>query len=180
MALKEFYQKEVLPKLKEELGYKNIFATPRLVKVVVNSGINSQNRDQKLIDNVVETLKAITGQKPILTKARKSISGFKVRQGMIVGAKVTLRGQRMFDFLEKLINNTLPRLRDFRGLSKKNIDACGNLNLGFRESIAFPEVRLENIEKIHGLEVTVVTTAKNREEGFKLFKSLGFPFKEKE
>lgn len=177
--LKENYQKKVLPELKERLGYKNIMEAPHLDKVVVNVGINSQNKDPKFAETVAETLKRITGQAPVKTQAKKSISGFKVRQGMVVGAMVTLRGQRMFDFIERLIKITLPRLRDFRGLPISSIDKNGNLTVGFRESIAFPEMQSESMEKMHGLSVTISLKAKKKEDGVELLKALGFPLRNK-
>ncbi len=181
MNLKEKYQKEVVPTMKDLFGYKNNLAVPKLEKVVVNIGLPRilTEKDPKYAEFVSNNLVKITGQKPIFRSARKSISGFKIRQGVVVGLKVTLRRKRMEDFLEKLIYVTLPRTRDFRGIEQDAIDKNGNLSLGFREQIAFPEIGALESEKLHGLEVTVVTTAKNREEGLALFKLLGFPFKEK-
>lgn len=175
MKLKDYYQKTVSPALKERFGYKNVFQVPKIEKVVVNVGLNSQSKDPKKEENVVKMLKQITGQAPTKTLARKSIAGFKVRQGMVVGAMVTLRGARMFDFIERLIKITLPRLRDFQGINSSSLDARGNLSLGLRESVAFPELRTELIEGAQGLEITIVTTAKTKEEGLALFKLLGFP-----
>lgn len=176
ISLAEHYRQQVVPALQKEFGLKNPLAVPRLVKVVLNVGLGKQSGDSKHIDLVVKTLTRITGQKPVLTKAKKSISNFKIRQGMVVGAMVTLRGKRMYDFLEKLIRVALPRVRDFRGLSPKSVDAQGNLAIGFKEHLIFPEIRSDEVEAIHGLEVAITTTAHNRQRGLKLFEFLGFPF----
>jgi large subunit ribosomal protein L5 len=178
MTLKEKYQKEIIPAMMKEFGYKNAMAVPKLEKVIINSGLSKALKDPKFFEVIENTLMRITGQRPVKTKAKKSISSFKVRQGMVVGMKVTLRGKRMYDFVDKLINVTLPRIRDFRGLSPKNVDGGGNLNIGFREHIAFPEIKPDEVEKIHGLEVGLVTTASSHEEGLKFLKFLGFPFRE--
>ena len=177
MSLSVDYKKEIVAKLKQELGVTNDLAVPRLTKVTVNVGVGRQTKDKQYIDAVVDSLRAITGQKPVLVAAKKSISAFKVRQGDIVGVCATLRGQRMYDFVEKLINVTLPRVRDFRGLAEKSIDKTGNLTVGFKEYIAFPEISDDSIENIHGLEVIVATTAKNKEESLGLLKFVGFPLK---
>ncbi|MDD4332727.1 MAG: 50S ribosomal protein L5 [Patescibacteria group bacterium] len=177
MRLSEKYKKEILPKLKEKLGYKNNLEVPRLEKVVLNVGFGRSYKEKAFIDNIVDTLEKISGQKPVLTKAKKSISAFKIREGLIIGAAVTLRGQRMYDFIEKLINITFPRVRDFRGISDKHIDRLGNITIGFKENLAFPEVKVENVDLVHGLEICIATTANTREDGLELFKLLGFPFK---
>lgn len=177
MKLQELYKKEIAPKMKEKFGYKNDLAIPKLNKVVINVGVGRFSKDKAHIDNVISSLSRITGQKPVLSKAKKSISAFKVRQGNIAGVMVTLRGKRMCDFIEKLINITLPRIRDFRGIEKRGVDSQGNLSVGFREHLAFPEIKADEVEKIHGLEVNISTTAKTREEGLELFKLMGFPFK---
>lgn len=177
MRLQELYKKEIAPKMKEKFGYKNNSAIPKLNKLVVNVGVGRFSKDKPYIDNVVSSLSRITGQKPVLSKAKKSISAFKVRQGNIIGVMVTLRGKRMYDFTEKLVNITLPRIRDFRGIDEKTVDNKGNLTIGLREHLAFPEIRADEVEKIHGLEVCISTTAETREEGLELFKLLGFPFK---
>lgn len=179
ISLKEKYQKEIIPKMKAALGYKNNLAVPRLEKVVINIGIGRAIREPKFLDVVVSTLTRITGQKPVFTKAKKSISNFKIKKGMTVGAMVTLRGKRMYDFVEKLIKVTLPRVRDFRGLSSKAVNAQGNLSIGYKEHTVFPEIKSDEVETLHGLEVNIATTAKTKEEGIKLFKLLGFPFQEK-
>jgi large subunit ribosomal protein L5 len=179
MRLKEKYTKEIIPKLKEKFGYKNNLAVPKLEKVVVNVGFGRHAKEKAYIDNVLDALARITGQKPVLTKAKKSISSFKIREGMTIGAKVTLRGQRMYDFVEKLIHISFPRVRDFRGISEKSVDPSGNLTVGFREHLAFPEIKVDEVENIFGLEVCLVTTANRREEGLELFRQLGFPFKKR-
>ncbi len=177
MRLQELYKKQILPKLKEKFGYKNNLEAPRLVKVVVNVGFGRHTKEKAYIDNVVNSLSRIAGQKPILTKARKSISSFKVREGMVIGACVTLRGSRMYDFVEKLIHITFPRVRDFRGISEKSADKLGNLTVGFREHLAFPEIKADEVENIFSLEVSLTTNAKTREESLELFRLMGFPFK---
>lgn len=178
--LQEKYKKEVVPALKEKFGYKNIMAIPKITKVVLNVGINSRNTDSGLLDAVESTLTRISGQKPVRTKAKKAISAFKVKENMVVGVVVTLRGQRMYDFLDKLINVSLPRIRDFRGVSEKNIDKQGNLTIGFKEHIVFPEIRSDEVERIHGLQVTITTTAGNSAAGEAMFRLLGFPFQKKQ
>jgi len=177
MKLKEKYQKEIAPKLKEEFNHSNSLSVPRLDKVTLNVGVGRFSKDKAHLEMVVQTLRNITGQNPIQTKARKSIASFKVREGSIVGVTVTLRGQKMYDFIEKLVNISLPRVRDFRGLSPKIIDKQGNGTIGIKESIAFPEIKADELEKIHGLEICISTTASNKEEGLALLKLLGFPFK---
>ena len=175
--LKEKYNKEILPALQEKFEYKNKLAVPKLSKITINIGLGKSLQDSTFTDTAVNTLTRISGQKPVLTKAKKSISNFKIREGMNVGAKVTLREARMYDFLDKLMNIALPRVRDFRGISPKAVDGQGNLNIGFKEHIVFPEIKSDEVEKLHGLEVSISTTAKNREEGLVLFEALGMPFK---
>lgn len=175
--LRETYDKKIVPALMERFGYKNRMAVPKLRLVSVNVGMSTNLlKDPKIPETVEATLTRITGQKPVKTLAKKSIASFKVRQGQNIGMKVTLRGARMWHFLEKLVHVTLPRVRDFRGISAKLVDKQGNLSLGFKEYIAFPEIRPDEIEKLHGVQVTVSTTAKTREEGLELFKLMGFPF----
>jgi large subunit ribosomal protein L5 len=171
------YTKEVVPALKEQLGLKNVMQVPRLVKVVLNVGYGRNVKDNAFIENVDSTLRAITGQKPVHNKAKKSISNFKTREGMKIGASVILRGKRMYDFIDKLISMTLPRVRDFRGITKKAFDKQGNYTLGFKEHTAFPEIKTDALDKIHGLQVIINTTAKNKEQGLALLEQLGFPFK---
>ncbi|OGY45552.1 MAG: 50S ribosomal protein L5 [Candidatus Buchananbacteria bacterium RIFCSPHIGHO2_02_FULL_38_8] len=174
--LKEKYQKGVIPAMEKAFGYKNDLAVPKLEKVIVNVGTGPGLKDSKFNEVVANTLQRITGQRPVSTTAKKSISNFKIRKGLIVGMIATLRGKRMYDFVDKLINVTLPRVRDFRGLSVKMVDGQGNLNIGFKEHIAFPEIKADEVEKIHGLQVSVITSAKTKEEGLELLKLLGFPF----
>lgn len=177
MRLQEKYNKEVTVALREKFGFKNVMETPKLLKVVLNVGVGRNSKEQAYIDNVEKTLVAITGQKPVRTKAKKSISSFKVREGMIVGLKVTLRGQRMYDFVEKLINVSFPRIRDFRGISDKLTDNQGNMTIGLKDHLAFPEIGVDDVDNPHGLEICINSSAKNKAEGQELFKLLGFPFK---
>ncbi len=175
--IKEYYQKEIIKQLQEKFDIKNIMAVPKVEKIVLNVGFGRHSKEKDYIENVVSTLTAITGQKPILTKAKISVSAFKVRKGMVIGAKVTLRGKRMYQFLEKMVHVAFPRVRDFRGIEKKLVDMQGNLTVGFKEHLAFGEIKSDDIDKVHGLEVSVVTSANNREEGLELLSLLGFPFK---
>lgn len=177
MRLHELYNKEVKKALKEKFGYKNEMAIPKITKVSVNVGVGRFTKDKAYIDAVANTITRITGQKPVFTKSRKSISAFKVREGNIVGVMATLRGERMYDFLDKLVHVTFPRVRDFRGISEKIIDRTGNMSIGFKEHLPFPEVKADEVDSIHGIEVTITTTAKSKEEGLELFRLLGFPFK---
>jgi len=174
--LKKQFNETIAAALTKEFGIGNPMSVPRVVKVTVNVGISAANKDPKLTETVIETITRITGQKPVETLAKKSIAAFKTREGMTVGAKVTLRGERMYSFLSKLVHVTLPRVRDFRGLSSKTVDKSGNLSIGFKEHIAFPEIRPDEVERIHGLEIVVTTTAKSHDRGLALFKALGFPF----
>ena len=178
MNLRQKYQKQVVKSLQESLGIKNVHAVPRVEKAVLNIGLSKSLSDRAFVDIAVNTLQRISGQKPVLTKAKKSISNFKIREGMVVGAMVTLRGQKMYDFLEKMVNITFPRIRDFHGLDpQKGFDGHGNWAIGFREHIVFPEIKSDEIEKLHGLEVAVRTTARNNEQSLALLRVLGFPFK---
>lgn len=176
--LLKIYRTTVLPALRERLGEQNVHALPRVTKVVLNTSFGTSVKDPKIQETVVSTFTRITGQKPVLTRAKKSISAFKLRQGMVIGAKVTLRGTRMYEFLDKLINVTLPRVRDFRGVSPKAFDRQGNFTLGFREHLAFPEIRTDEVEKLHGLEVIIATSAKTIDAGRTLLELLGFPFRD--
>ncbi len=176
MNLYEKYKKEVVPALAKELGYKNVMQAPKIAKVVINAGVGRFVKEAGFLDNVEKTLTKISGQKPIRTKSKKSISNFKIREGQEIGLMVTLRGPRMYDFLEKLIKVTFPRVRDFHGISDKGFDRQGNYTIGFKENVAFPEVKMEEIEKVHGLQIIVNTTAKSKEEGRALLAHLGFPF----
>lgn len=179
MRLKEKYKKEILPKMKEKFGYKNDMAVPKMEKVVLNVGFGRNSKDKELIDNIKKNLTSITGQRPVLTKAKKSVSAFKIREGMIIGAKVTLRGDRMYDFVERLVNITFPRVRDFRGIDEKTVDKTGNMTIGFKEHLAFPEIKADDLENVHGLEISINVNKKNREENLELFRLIGFPFKTK-
>lgn len=174
--LKEKYMKEVVPVFQKEFGFSNVFQVPKIEKVVLNVGLGSALKDEKFQDSIEESLKRISGQKPLKTVAKKSISNFKIRKGQIIGMKVTLRAKRMYDFLDKLVHITMPRIRDFRGIPVQSVDENGNLNIGFKEHVAFPEIRADEIERIHGLEVSIITSAKDHDKGVFLFKNLGFPF----
>ncbi|RJO59561.1 50S ribosomal protein L5 [Candidatus Parcubacteria bacterium] len=176
--LLEKYRKIIIPTLMKDLGLANVNAVPKIHKIVINSSFGNGLKDAKLQEVVVSTLTRISGQKPVLTKARKSISAFKVRKGMAIGASVTLRGHRMYEFLDKLINVALPRIRDFRGVSPEALDQQGNFSIGFKEHLAFPEIRSDEVEKIHGLEVVLCTTAQNPKTGQALLHAFGFPFRE--
>ena len=174
--LKQRYTTEVIPALKSEFGYTNAMQVPRLEKIVVNIGLGEALTNAKAVDAAVGDLALITGQRAIVTKAKKSIATFKVREGNPIGAKVTLRGERMWDFLERLTRVALPRIRDFRGVSGKSFDGRGNYTLGLKEQLSFPEVEFDKIDRLRGLEVTIVTTAKSDEESKKLLSMLGMPF----
>jgi large subunit ribosomal protein L5 len=176
--LKTRYREEILPALREEFGYPNVMQVPGLVKVVVNMGVGEAARDSKLIEGAIKDLAAITGQKPQVTKARKSIAQFKLREGMPIGAHVTLRGDRMWEFLDRLTSVALPRIRDFRGLSGTQFDGRGNYTFGLNEQSMFHEIDQDAIDRVRGMDITVVTTATNDAEGRALLKQLGFPFKE--
>jgi large subunit ribosomal protein L5 len=177
MTLLETYKQKVAPELKAKFGYKHDLAVPKMLKVTVNVGVGRMTKDRPFIDMVAEGVTAMTGQKAMLVKAKKSISAFKIRQGDIVGVTTVLRGQRLYDFVEKLIKITLPRVRDFRGLSEKIVDAGGNMSIGFKEQSAFAEIKMDQIDRVHGLEVVITTNAKNHEAGLAMFKLMGFPFK---
>ena len=176
--LKVRYRDEIAPALREQFGYANTMQTPRLVKMVVNMGVGEAARDSKLIDGAIKDLAAITGQKPQVTKARKSIAQFKLREGMPIGAHVTLRGDRMWEFMDRLVSIALPRIRDFRGLSPRQFDGRGNYTFGLNEQSMFHEIDQDRIDRVRGMDVTVVTTATNDDEGRAFLKLLGFPFKE--
>jgi large subunit ribosomal protein L5 len=175
--IKEKYQKEVAPKLQEQFNFKNPYQIPRVEKIVLNMGLGEAIQNMKILDTAVEELKAIAGQKPVITRAKKSIAAFKLREGMPIGCMVTLRRQHMWDFLNKLVNIALPRVRDFRGISGKAFDGNGNYSLGIKEHIIFPEIDYDKIDKIKGLNVSIVTSARNDDEGKSLLKLLGMPFK---
>ena len=171
------YREEVIPTLMKEFGYRNVMQVPRLSKIVVNMGLGEAIQNPKLIESAVEEVAAITGQRPVVTKARKSIASFKLRAGMKVGVSVTLRREKMYEFFDRMVNLAIPRVRDFKGLSPKSFDGRGNYTLGVREQIVFPEIDYDKIEKIKGLNVTIVTTAETDEEGYALLKQLGMPFR---
>jgi large subunit ribosomal protein L5 len=176
--LKQRYRAEIVPALVEQFGFDNIMQVPTLSKVVVNMGVGEAARDAKLIEGAVRDLTTITGQKPVVTKARKSIAQFKLREGMPIGAHVTIRGDRMWEFLDRTLSLALPRIRDFRGLSPKQFDGRGNYTFGLTEQVVFLEVDPDRIDRARGMDITVVTTAANDDEGRALLKALGFPFKE--
>ena len=176
--LKQRYREEISPALREEFGYANVMQVPGLTKIVVNMGVGEAARDSKLIEGAVRDLAAITGQRPTVTKARKSIAQFKLREGMPIGAHVTLRGDRMWEFLDRLLSIALPRIRDFRGLSPRQFDGRGNYTFGLVEQAMFHEIDQDKTDRVRGMDITVVTTAKNDDEGRALLKALGFPFRE--
>jgi large subunit ribosomal protein L5 len=175
--LNEIYKKDVVPKLKEKFRYKNPMQVPKLEKVIVNMGLGEAIENIKILDSAAEEIGIITGQKPVITKARKSISNFKLRAGVPIGMKVTLRRDRMYHFLDKLMGVALPRVRDFKGVSPKGFDGRGNYTLGIKEQIIFPEVNYDKIDKIKGMNITIVTTARTDEEGMELLRLLGMPFR---
>ena len=176
--LKEQYQNEVVSALMQEFKYTSVMQVPRLTKVVLNIGLGEALQNKKALDAAVGDLAAIAGQKPVITKAKKSIAAFKLRQGMQIGAMVTLRGDRMYEFVDRLVNLALPRLRDFRGVSRRSFDGRGNYSLGLREQIIFPEIDYDKVDKIRGLEVAIVTTAPDDAQGYALLKRLGMPFRD--
>lgn len=177
MSFKEYYNTEVRKQVMEGLKIKNPMAIPHLIKIVVNVGAGEAVSNKNVIGHIQTQLTTITGQKPVVTKAKRSVSAFKIRQGQNIGVKVTLRGKNMYEFFEKIIKIVIPRLKDFRGINLTCVDPHGNLNIGFTEQTLFPEIEYDKIDKIRGLEVTVVTNARNREKGLKLFETLGVPFK---
>jgi large subunit ribosomal protein L5 len=175
--LKEKLEKEAKPALMQRFGYSNVMQVPTLEKIVVNMGVGDAVAEPKALDGAVADMTAITGQKPVTTKAKKSVAAFKIRTGMTIGAKVTLRGARMYDFLDKLINIGLPRIRDFRGVSPKSFDGRGNYSLGLREQLVFPEINYDKVDKVRGMDIVIVTTAQTDEEAFALLRALGMPFR---
>ena len=178
VRLKAKYKSEIAPALKAEFGLKNVMQIPNLTKIVVNMGVGDAARDSKLIEGAIRDLATITGQKPQVTKSRKSIAQFKLRENQPIGAHVTMRGDRMWEFADRLLSISLPRIRDFRGLSPKQFDGKGNYTFGLTEQVVFPEIEQDKIDRPRGMDITIVTTAKNDEEGRALLKALGFPFKE--
>lgn len=175
--LKERYNKEIVPSLREKYNYKNVMEVPKLEKIVINMGVGDATTNSKLLDAAVADLTAIAGQKPVVTKSKKAIAGFKLRQGQAIGCKVTLRGENMYNFLDKLIGITLPRVRDFRGVSPKSFDGRGNYTLGLTEQLIFSEIVYDNVVKVRGMDIVFVTTAKTNEEAYDLLKGFGMPFK---
>ena len=175
--LRELYQEEIAPALRERFGYENVMQIPRLEKIVVNMGVGEASQNARALDGAMEDLAKITGQKPQLRRARKSVAGFKIREGMPVGARVTLRGERMWEFLDRLISVALPRVRDFRGINPRSFDGRGNFALGLREQLIFPEISYDSIDATRGLDVAVVTTAETDEEGREFLRLLGMPFR---
>ena len=176
--LKERYQKEVAPAIAKEFGIKNPMAIPRLEKIVLNMGMGEAIANAKILDTAADELRAITGQKPVVTKAKKSIASFKLRQGMPIGVMVTLRGERMYEFLDRLVSIALPRVRDFRGISPKAFDGRGNYTIGVREQLIFPEIDFNKVEKLRGMNISIVTTARDDEQARALLKGLGLPFRQ--
>lgn len=175
--LKDKYINEIRPALMEHFAYSNVMAVPRLEKIVINMGVGEGKDNVKLLDAAVKDLALISGQKPVVTKAKKSVASFKLREGMSIGCKVTLRGERMYDFLSKLINVALPRVRDFRGISPRSFDGRGNYTLGLKEQQIFPEIKYDEVEKVQGMDITIVTTAKSDEEAKELLRLIGMPFR---
>ena len=175
--LKEKYLKEIVPSLKEKHNYSSVMEVPKIDKIVVNMGVGDATTNSKLIDAAVNDLALITGQKPVITRAKKSIAGFKVREGQAIGCKVTLRGENMYNFLEKLISISLPRVKDFRGVSKKSFDGRGNYTLGIKEQLIFSEIVFDDVVKVRGMDIVIVTTAKTNEEAYDLLNGIGIPFK---
>ncbi|HMQ32766.1 MAG TPA: 50S ribosomal protein L5 [Chloroflexaceae bacterium] len=178
VRLREKYQQEIVPALMQEFKFPSVMQVPRLTKMVVNVGVGEAVQNSKALDAAVGDITTITGQKPVITKARKSIASFKLREGMPIGVMVTLRGQRMYDFYDRLVNLALPRIRDFRGVSRRSFDGRGNYSLGLREQIVFPDIDYDKIDKLRGLEVVIVTTATNDAHGYALLKRLGMPFRD--
>jgi len=176
--LRTLYQETVVPKLKEQFGYENIHQVPRLLKITVNRGLGEASQNAKAMESSINEIAIITGQKPVVTRAKKAIAGFKIRQGMPVGVMVTLRSGRMYSFLDRLVNLSLPRIRDFRGVSPKSFDGRGNYTLGIREQLIFPEVSYDSVDQIRGMDISIITTAKTDEEGRALLKEMGMPFRD--
>ena len=175
--LRQVYKDELVAKLKAELGLENVMQVPRITKITLNMGVGGAAQDKKMLDGAVADMQLISGQKPVVTLARKSIAGFKIREGWPIGCKVTLRGERMYEFLERLIYITIPRIRDFRGFSAKAFDGRGNYSMGLKEQIVFPEIDFDKIDKIRGMDITITTTAANDDQGRALLRAFGFPFK---
>ncbi|HLR59569.1 MAG TPA: 50S ribosomal protein L5 [Pseudogracilibacillus sp.] len=176
-SLKEKFNQEISPSMVEKFNYKSVMEVPRIDKIIINMGVGDAVQNSKVLDNAVEELALITGQKPVITHAKKSIAGFRLREGMPIGTKATLRGERMYDFLQKLVDVALPRVRDFRGISNKAFDGRGNYTLGVKEQLIFPEINYDDVGKIRGMDISIVTTAQTDEEARELLTQLGMPFK---
>ncbi len=177
--LKNLYEETIVPKLTEEFGYENIHQVPKVIKITVNRGLGEASQNAKALESSIHEISSITGQKPVVTRAKKAIAGFKIREGMPVGIMVTLRKERMYAFLDRLISISLPRIRDFRGISPRSFDGNGNYSLGIREQIIFPEIDYDRIDQIRGMDISIITTAKTDEEGRALLKEMGMPFRER-
>ena len=175
--LKKVYNEEIVPKLRDEFGYKNVMEVPRITKITLNMGVGEAAADRKAIEGALSDMTAIAGQKPLVTKARKSVAGFKIREGWPIGCKVTLRNRRMYEFLERLVSVAIPRVRDFRGLNPKSFDGRGNYSMGLREQIVFPEIDFDKVDKLRGLDITITTTAKADDEARALLRAFNFPLK---
>jgi large subunit ribosomal protein L5 len=177
--LKTYYQETIVPKLKEQFSYTNVHQVPKVTKIVINRGLGEASQNAKALESSLSELATISGQKPVVTRAKKAIAGFKIREGMPVGAMVTLRGEKMYAFLDRLISLALPRIRDFRGVSPKSFDGRGNYSLGVREQLIFPEIEYDSIDQIRGFDISIITTANTDEEGRALLKEMGMPFRNK-
>lgn len=177
--LKKIYQETIIPKLKEQFSYDNIHEVPKVIKITINRGLGEASQNAKALESSINEIATIAGQKPVVTRAKKAIAGFKIREGMPVGVMVTLRSERMYAFLDRLINLALPRIRDFRGVSPNSFDGRGNYSLGIREQLIFPEIEYDSIEQIRGMDIAIITTAQNDEEGRALLKEMGMPFRDK-
>lgn len=175
--LEEIYKQEIVPALREQFGYRNVMEVPRITKITLNMGVGEAVRDKKILDNAVEDMTKIAGQKPIVTLTRKSVAGFKIRDGWPIGCKVTLRRDRMYEFLDRLINVAMPRIRDFRGMNPRAFDGRGSYNMGVREQIIFPEIEYDKVDAVRGMNITITTTAKTDEEGVALLEAFNFPFR---
>jgi len=177
--LHEFYKETIVPGLMKDMGYSSVMQVPRIEKITLNMGLGEAISDKKVLEHATGDLKAITGQKPLITVARKSVAGFKIREGYPIGAKVTLRGDRMWEFFERLVSIAIPRIRDFRGLNEKSFDGRGNYSMGVKEQIIFPEIDYDKVDRIRGMDITITTSASTNEEGHKLLSAFGVPFKNK-
>lgn len=178
MRLKDYYKQTIVKKLMKERGYSNVMEVPRITKITLNMGVGEAVNDKKIVDNAVGDMTRIAGQKPVITKTRKSVAGFKIREGWPIGCMVTLRRNRMYEFLERLLSISIPRIRDFRGLSRRSFDGQGNYSMGVKEQIVFPEIQYDKIDALRGMDITITTNAKTNEEGLALLQAFNFPFKE--